>query len=219
MNGRMDFEFGFKNASASPRGRTDEPMRILLLGDFSGRAAGNQLQPEIALAKRPVVAVDIDNFDDVMARFSPQVRLPIDAPGSDTPGSGGAPVGEFALQFKDLDDFHPDDLYQKLDVFHGLYIERIGHRYRQRIAYLIYRYKAVLFRDSSGDKLDDLAVDIIPFQGKIRKAVLHGYGLRDLFFCGITEPNEYLPYKAAFLLMQLEGFIELFLIDGALLYQ
>jgi predicted component of type VI protein secretion system len=62
---------------------------ILIAGDFG------------SAARRGPVAVDIDNFDDVMARMATRLELPV--------------AGEnVALEFASLDDFHPDALYRRL---------------------------------------------------------------------------------------------------------
>src|SRR5271166_6468185 len=67
--------------------------RILVLGDFGAAAA----------PVRPVL-VDRDNLEQVMKRLDVRLELP---------GAG-------TLRFNELDDFHPDRLYQSLDMFKGL---------------------------------------------------------------------------------------------------
>jgi type VI secretion system protein ImpC len=97
MPGRLEFDLGF-----GPTGRPrddSEPMRLLVLGDFSGTAA--TARPP--LATRPTQRVDIDNLDDVIQRLRPRLTLP---------------AGE--IQFEEIDDFHPDRLYVRLDLFQGL---------------------------------------------------------------------------------------------------
>jgi type VI secretion system protein ImpC len=54
--------------------------------------------------------VDVDNFDEVLARLAPTLSLDLD--GEENP--------KLALTFKELDDFHPDALFQRLDVFQSL---------------------------------------------------------------------------------------------------
>jgi type VI secretion system protein ImpC len=76
-----------------PRPDADTPFRILVLGDFGARASSG----------RPI-AIDRDNFDQVMSRLDIQAELP---------GAG-------ALRFKQLDDFHPDRLFQSIDIFRDL---------------------------------------------------------------------------------------------------
>ena len=97
MPGRLEFDLGF-GRSGRPRDET-EPMRLLVLGDFSGKAATERAP----LASRPAPRVDIDNFDDVMRRLAPRVSVP---------------AGE--IRFEQIDDFHPDRLYARLDLFTAL---------------------------------------------------------------------------------------------------
>lgn len=82
--------------------------RIAVLGDFSGRASGGTLEKGDALAARKPHNVDVDNLDDVIARFQIQLHLPL--------GSEGiAKVG-----ISSMDDFHPDELYDNVEVFEEL---------------------------------------------------------------------------------------------------
>ena len=100
MPGRLDLEFGFSR-SAARRTRSDGVKRLLLMGDFSG--GGVKAAARAALASRTTHKVDIDNIDQVMRRIAPSLRLP---------------AGDLA--FTQLDDFHPDHLYQRLDLFQAL---------------------------------------------------------------------------------------------------
>jgi len=75
----------------------DEPFRILVAGNFSGGAGRN---------RRPV-EIDRDNFDEVMALLAPELRLSF----------GGM---EVPIRFKELDDFHPDQLLARVPVFQKL---------------------------------------------------------------------------------------------------
>jgi type VI secretion system protein ImpC len=93
----MEFDLGFGPA-ARPRD-DDEPMRLLVLGDFSGRPAGERPP----LASRPTLQVDIDTVDQAMRRLAPRVTL-----------SSGE------IQFQQLDDFHPDRLFERLELFQAL---------------------------------------------------------------------------------------------------
>jgi type VI secretion system protein ImpC len=84
----------------------ETPFRVLLLGDFSG--SGSQ-QP---LPARKPTLVDRDNFDDVLAAFHPELRLRLDNEGRHE---------ELAtLQFSELDDFHPDRLLERVEMFRKL---------------------------------------------------------------------------------------------------
>jgi len=79
---------------------SDTPFRILILGDFSGRA-NRKLSSGIA-GRRPIL-VDLDNFDDVMKEMLPTLKLP-----------GGT------LRFRELDDFHPDHIHRNAEIFRRL---------------------------------------------------------------------------------------------------
>lgn len=104
MSGPVDFEFRFGRAPAGPnRGRGDGPLRILVLGDFGGTRTGRGG----GLAGRPIVPVDADSIDAVLARLAPGLDLAM----SDPTG--------FAVQIdiRQFDDFHPDALYDGLTLF------------------------------------------------------------------------------------------------------
>src|SRR5262245_36732449 len=97
MAERLDVEVGF----GPRRHQRDEsdPMRLLVLGDFTGKAIAERP----ALESRSTQRVDIDNFDDVMRRLAPRLTMR---------------SGE--IQIQQLDDFHPDALYARLDRFRAL---------------------------------------------------------------------------------------------------
>ncbi|MGA9980951.1 MAG: type VI secretion system contractile sheath large subunit [Candidatus Sulfotelmatobacter sp.] len=94
------------DGDASPaRPEPDAPFRVLLLGDFSGRSGRAPKKP---LPARQPVLVDRDNFDAVLAAFHPELQL----------GSGNEELA--VVQFSDLDDFHPDQLLQRVNIFRKL---------------------------------------------------------------------------------------------------
>ncbi|MCB1815167.1 MAG: type VI secretion system contractile sheath small subunit, partial [Candidatus Competibacteraceae bacterium] len=96
MPGRLDFQFNFATTPAVRRTQ-DQPMRILLLGNFRGNRASDQ-----TLAERHIQRIDIDNFDQVLAASAPQLHLQ---------------QPDCRIEFSELDDFHPDQLYRTLPVF------------------------------------------------------------------------------------------------------
>src|SRR5215467_4473418 len=75
----------------------DTPFRILVAGNFSG-GAGRVRKP---------IEIDRDNFDQVLAVIAPELRLAF----------GGQPV---SIKFRELDDFHPDQLFERLAPFQAL---------------------------------------------------------------------------------------------------
>jgi len=99
----LDVSAGALPVVAEP---TDEtPFRILVAGDFSGRGARASAPDRGRL--KPVL-IDRDNFDEVLAAMGVQLRLGRE-------GDAGA-----TLRFRELDDFHPDRIYQSLDIFREL---------------------------------------------------------------------------------------------------
>jgi type VI secretion system protein ImpC len=97
----LDVEPKAEKPSLSPDSET--PFRILVTGDFTGRASRG-----IPAHRPKPVLVDRDNFDYVMARLAPSLRLE------------SAEGREISLSFRDLDDFHPDRLFEQLDLFSSL---------------------------------------------------------------------------------------------------
>jgi type VI secretion system protein ImpC len=85
--------------------KPETPFRVALLGDFSGRANRGVCDPGDGIAKRRVWAVDRDTLDEVMARLGVEVRLPM--------GKGAPPL---SLHFRELDDFHPDRLFGRVEL-------------------------------------------------------------------------------------------------------
>ena len=100
MPGRLEFNLDLgRTARSLPTGRRRGPMRLLVLGDFSGKPAADRPP----LPERPTQRVDLDNLDDVIARLAPRLTLA---------------AGE--LRFEQIDDFHPDALYTRFELFDAL---------------------------------------------------------------------------------------------------
>jgi type VI secretion system protein ImpC len=87
---------------------SETPFRIAILGDFSGRE--NRALLDAKLQGRKPVLVDRDNFENVMARLAPELHLPLGGPGGP----------RIPVRFRELDDFHPDHLYESLKIFQTL---------------------------------------------------------------------------------------------------
>lgn len=113
MPGRMEFQFALpKSVSAPRRQNPDAPARILIMADFSGRAHRDPSPSAPSeRASRSLVRVDADTLDAVMARLAPALRLPL---------AGETSGATVAISFASIDDFHPDALYQRLELFQVL---------------------------------------------------------------------------------------------------
>jgi type VI secretion system protein ImpC len=104
----LDVSGGRERVPSKPESET--PFRIAILGDFSGRANRHLIEIGDALASKRPILVDRDNFDSVFAKISPRLNLQL----------GGEGEAETALKFGELDDFHPDRLFQQAQLFRKL---------------------------------------------------------------------------------------------------
>lgn len=96
----LDFTFGTGDA---PRRRDpDAPLRLLVIGDFSGRGARGECTD---LADRTLHRVDLDRLDGLFAALAP--RLPLRP----------APGHEITLALHERDDLHPDRIYDTTPAF------------------------------------------------------------------------------------------------------
>jgi type VI secretion system protein ImpC len=113
---RIGFEIRTGPAHAEWREpRSERPFRILLVGDFSGRGASRPPDSLAGrLADRKPILVDRDDLDRVMERLAPVLHLRIGD------GEAEAPGDTLTLTFAELDDFHPDRLYQRVPEFRAL---------------------------------------------------------------------------------------------------
>ena len=74
-------------------------MRILVMGDFGGFA-----ESPVPFDQRPIERIDIDNFEQVLRRIHPEVRLEHADRGSEG----------LELRFESIEDFHPDQLCENV---------------------------------------------------------------------------------------------------------
>ncbi|MGC1506792.1 MAG: type VI secretion system contractile sheath large subunit [Sulfitobacter sp.] len=83
--------------------------RIAILGDFTGRSAHGLIDVGDALASRKPIFLDPDTVEDVIEGFATTLVLPI--------GKDGAGV---EVKLGGLDDLHPDELYENVELFSAL---------------------------------------------------------------------------------------------------
>lgn len=109
MPGRMEFQLDLPASVSAPRRHDPSaPPRFLIMADLSGRGQREAPSALADLADRPLLKVDTDSLSAVMARLAPKLRLPSNA------GTGATTT---AISFAQLDDFHPDALYRRLEIF------------------------------------------------------------------------------------------------------
>jgi type VI secretion system protein ImpC len=106
--GELDIEIVAQMEEAQGAPDPETPFRIAVLGDFSGRANRQIIDNE--LADRKPVLVDRDNIDEVLKKLRVEIALPV--MGKDSPPVRAA--------FSGMDDFHPDRLFERLDIFGAL---------------------------------------------------------------------------------------------------
>lgn len=105
----MQYDVSFGRIGKATKAEPGTAFRLALLGDFSGRANKGILETGDALAKRKPIKIDVDNLDNVIERMNLQVNVPVDEEGAVI----SAPI-------KSMDDFHPDQLVENLELFEEL---------------------------------------------------------------------------------------------------
>ena len=83
--------------------------RMALFGDFTGRSSRGVVEVGDALAARKAILLDVDTVEDVIERFATTLTLPI--------GKDGMGI---EVKLKELDDLHPDELYENVEIFEAL---------------------------------------------------------------------------------------------------
>lgn len=101
--------FGTLGSKRPPATKPGAKFRLAVLGDFSGRANAGKLETGSALAERKPIKVDVDTLDDVIARTKLSLSLPL---GGDE-GAVTVPIGS-------IDDFHPDQIVENVELFGSL---------------------------------------------------------------------------------------------------
>src|SRR5579863_5488289 len=103
----MQYEVSFGRLDRKPRGATPgSKFRLAVLGDFSGRANAGTLETGAALAKRRPIKVDVDSLDTVIERMGITLNLPLAEDG-----------GAIEVKIGNIDDFHPDQLVENVELF------------------------------------------------------------------------------------------------------
>jgi type VI secretion system protein ImpC len=115
MSSRTRFEIGF-GATRGDQGvarESQRPLRVMVLGDLSGRSAQSE-ETSKGLSGRRARTIDVDNFDQVLARIAPSLAL------RDVRG-----LDRLALSFGSMDDFHPERLCTSIEACRELRASRL----------------------------------------------------------------------------------------------
>ena len=97
---------GEKDFAETPSEET--PFRIVVFGDFSGR--GNRKHSPSRKGPAPPLPIDRDNLEEVMARLGIELQLSI----------LGNSDHSLVLRFAQMEDFHPDRIVSRVDIFQNL---------------------------------------------------------------------------------------------------
>jgi type VI secretion system protein ImpC len=95
-------------SSPAPQWAPKRPVRIALMGDFSGRAAAGVLETGADLAKRKPLNVEFDSLEDALSRLDLTLQLPL------------GDAGSVSIALQDMESFHPDQLYREVSLFSDL---------------------------------------------------------------------------------------------------
>ena len=110
QNDEPEFAYGTISADRpDPQKLERKRFRLAILGDFSGRAAKGIVETGDDLATRRAFILDPDTVEDVIESFATELMLPI---GKD--GTG------MVVKLGELDDLHPDELYENVELFSEL---------------------------------------------------------------------------------------------------
>lgn len=96
----------------SPENRTISvaPFRIALVGDWSGRASRGIFELGTEWSERQSLSVTRDNLDEVMTSLNVKVHLYAD----------NDPDDPLVISFNEIEDFHPDSIFNRLPLFEEL---------------------------------------------------------------------------------------------------
>ena len=106
----IEFAFRTSKSTTPERPSDDTPFCLAVLGDFSGRSNRGLCETGAALAARRPIKVDVDNFDWLPGKLGAEIHIPV----------GGEEGSRIAISFAESDDFHPDSLFDKIDMFQKL---------------------------------------------------------------------------------------------------
>ena len=107
---KIDFELSTLTSFAPSKVTDKTPFRIAILADLSGRKNRGLGEINLSLASRRLIEVDVDNIEELPAKLGTEIHIPV-----------GSPDGpRIAIEFSELDDFHPDSIFNRVEIFQKL---------------------------------------------------------------------------------------------------
>ncbi|MFH1984866.1 MAG: type VI secretion system contractile sheath small subunit [Pseudomonadota bacterium] len=94
----------YRPATGDAKEETELPLKILVMGDFTGRT------DERAVEDRKAINIDKDNFNDVLASQDLKLQAAVKNKLGDDPEAEMA----VSLDFKSMKDFEPDAIIRKV---------------------------------------------------------------------------------------------------------
>lgn len=107
---KIDFELSTLTSFAPSKVRDKTPFRIAILGDFSGRKNRGLGEVNLSIASHRLIEVDVDNIEELPAKLGTEIHVPV--------GSTDGP--RIVIQFNELEDFHPESIFNRLEIFQKL---------------------------------------------------------------------------------------------------
>ncbi|MCI0667206.1 MAG: type VI secretion system contractile sheath large subunit [Methylococcaceae bacterium] len=105
MPNTIQFDVSFKKPGQSGQSRIPRRYKLLVMGDFSGRKSTFSTPLE-----HPAHQVDCDNLEQRMRQLGPSLDLSL----------GDNSARRLHIEFSELEGFHPDRLYDRLELFDEL---------------------------------------------------------------------------------------------------
>jgi type VI secretion system protein ImpC len=113
-SGKTDFELTTSFKPAPEQTPEQKPFCIAVMADFSGRGNRGLCQTGAPIAARRWTLVDVDNFEKLPEKLGAELHIPI----------GDSEGPSLTVRFGELDDFHPDRIFDRLEVFQKLKLIR-----------------------------------------------------------------------------------------------
>jgi type VI secretion system protein ImpB len=133
------------------------PFVMGVLGDFSGKPE----QPLAALKDREFKEIDRDNFNKVLASFTPRLAYRV----ADKLSGEKDSQLNVELKFRSLDDFSPENVVRQIEPLRKMLDQRD-------------KLKNLLNRMDGNDKLEELLLDILQ-NTQSREALTRELGLEE----------------------------------------
>jgi type VI secretion system protein ImpC len=107
---KIGLELGTLTSFAPAKVRDKMPFCIVILADFSGRGNRGLGEVSLSLASRRLIPVDVDNVEELPAKLGAEIHVPV--------GNEDGP--RIAMRFCELEDFHPDRIFERVEIFQKL---------------------------------------------------------------------------------------------------